>query len=369
MAVPPLLIAACIGLGFVLHGLAAWISAEPDPSFAHPIWLRLALAFGALAPAIFLSRWACGVTCWLWFATLAIVCALFAPGLTPYFLFPSLVAAPLLLALLQRGRGLPLFLAALAALTVWIGLNQGSEAIMGLRMHPLFMASAGFGLLAVLPLLKPAPGKASCLASLLCAVVLAVVAGLQPAYSDQKPERLNLRYAEMDGKAYWLADPVARLPPSLRAAADFSALPRPLANVGSFYVAPAGQAHFPPPRAAVRRQGGEVSLDIDAPGDGFVLLLPNGARLESVRLNDRDVPLVRPVAGIGCATPDCGRARLVLHWDSKTRGDVTLESYRYGLSGQGEGLLKARPSWAVPSQRGDVTVLLQKIAIPAGDLR
>jgi len=277
VAVPPLLITACVGMGFLLHGLASWISGQPDPSFAHPIWLRLSLAFGAFAPAIWLARSACAITCWLWFAGLAIVCALLAPGLAPYFLFPSLVAAPLLLA--TRGHTVALFLAALAALAVWIGLNQGGEAIMGLRMHPLFTVSAGFGLLALLPLLRTAGSRQSCLVSLLAAVVLAVVAGLQPAYSDNAPERLNLRYAELDGRAFWLADAVSRLPASLRAAADFSRSPQPVANLGGFYAAPAGRAHFPAPRLAVHRQGDQVVLEMDTPGEGFTLLLPQAARV------------------------------------------------------------------------------------------
>jgi hypothetical protein len=364
VAVPPLLIALCVGMGFLLHGLAAWISGQPDPSFAHPIWLRLSLAFGAFAPAIFLARKACAITCWLWFAGLAIICALWVPGLAPYFLFPSLVAAPLLLATLHGGRTAALFVAALAALTVWIGLNQGSEPVMGLRMHSLFMVSAGFGLLALLPLLQTAKNRHACLISLLVALVLAVVAGLQPAYSDKAPERLNLRYAEMDGKAVWLADAVSRLPSSLRAAADFSRVPQPLAKFGRFYVAPAGPAQLPPPRAGVHRVGNDLLLEIDAPGDGFTLLLPQDAQVKSARLNDVEAATGRPLAAIGCATPDCGHARLILRLGAKTKEPLLLESYRNGLPPQAEHLLAARPSTAVASQGGDRTVLAAKIAIP-----
>jgi len=364
-AVPPLLLAACVGMGFLLHGLAAWISGQADPSFAHPVWLRLSLAFGAFAPAIFLARKACAITCWLWFAGLAIVCALWAPGLAPYFLFPSLVAAPLLLATIHKGRTAALFVAALAALTVWIGLNQGGEAIGGLRMHPLFMVSAGFGLLALLPLLQTARSKYSCLVSLLAALVLAVVAGFQPAYSDKAPERLNLRYAEMDGKAFWLADPVLHLPASLRAAADFSHLPQPVADFGSFYVAPAGRAHFPAPHVTAHREGGDVTLDIDAPGDGFILLLPKNVQSQAVRLNDLGSRAAKPLAGIGCATPDCSHARLTLQLGAKDKGVLTLLAYRYGLPPESARLLQARPPQAVPSQSGDRTLLVTKIAMPA----
>ncbi|HET7084968.1 MAG TPA: M20/M25/M40 family metallo-hydrolase [Rhizomicrobium sp.] len=363
VAAPPLLIAACVGMGYVLHGIAAWISGQADPSFAHPAWLRLSLALGALAPAICLARAACAITCWLWFAGLAIACALFAPGLAPYFLFPSLVAAPLLLATVRGGRGLALFAAALAALAVWIGLSQESEALMGLRMHPLFMVSAGFGLLALLPLMKTARG--SCLASLLAAVALAAAAGLQPAYSDRAPQRLNLRYAEMDGKAAWLADPVSRLPQPLRAAADFSAAPQPMADFGKFYVAPAGRARFPTPRVTVSRQGDEVTLEMNMEGDGFILLLPNSARPQAVRLNGLDVHAAKPLTGMSCATPDCRHARLTLRLGAQDKGVLTLLTYAQGLPPEGARLLQARPPQAVPSQSGDRTLLVSRIAIPA----
>jgi hypothetical protein len=364
VAVPALLIAACAGMGFLLHGLASGISGQPDPSFAHPVWLRLSLAFGAFAPAVFLARNACAITCWLWFAGLAIVCALWAPGLAPYFLFPSLVAAPLLLATMRKGRAAALFVAALAALTVWIGLNQSGEAIGGLRMHPLFMVSAGFGLLTLLPLLQTARSRWSCLASLLAALVLVVIAGFQPAYSDKAPERLNLRYAEMDGKAFWLADAVSRLPASLRAAANFSPTSQPVANFGSFYVASAGRVQFSAPRVTIRREDGEVALNIDAPGEGFVLLLPKSVQSQSVRLNDTDVRAAKPLTGIGCATPDCGHIRLTLQLGAKDKGELTLLAYRGGLPPEGARLLQARTPQAVPSQSGDRTMLVTRIAIP-----
>jgi hypothetical protein len=353
-------------MGFLLYSLACWISGQGDPSFAHPVWLRLSLAFGAFAPAVFLARKTCAITCWLWFAGLAIVCALWAPGLAPYFLFPSLVAAPLLLATMRKGRTAALFVAALAALTAWIGLNQAGEAIGGLRMHPLFMVSAGFGLLALLPLLQPARSKWPCLVSLLAALVLAVVAGFQPAYSDKAPERLNLRYAEMDGKAFWLADPVSRLPASLRTAADFSASPQSLADLGGFYIASAGRAQFPVPHVTLHREGGEVTLNIDAPGSGFILLLPKNVPSHSVRLSDMEATAAKPLTGIGCATSDCGHARLTLRLGAKDKGTVTLLAYREGLPPEGARLLQARPPEAVPSQSGDRTLLVTRIPIPPG---
>jgi hypothetical protein len=360
---PVLLLAGCIGMGFALHGLAAWISGQDDPSFAHPIYLRLALGFGALAVAVLAARLADGIACWLWFAALAVASAIYAPGLVPYFLFPALAAAPLLLATVRGGREFALFLVALAGLIVWIGLNASVESYLGLKMHPLFMASAGFGLLALLPLLaKVKAWKLSFAASLLLALVLAVVTGLQPAYSVTAPERLNLRYVEMDGKAVWLADPVARLPDSLRKAANFSAHPERFFEMG--YVAPAGAARNPAIIAAVSRSGDQVTLDINAAADDIMLVVPAKARLQALTIGSVTTQMAERPAFIICATPDCAHARVQLRFGSSQAVSLLLAAERRGLPADGAKLLKARPLQAVPSQPGDRTVLAAKIEVP-----
>lgn len=363
---PLLLLAGCVGLGFVLHGLAVWISGEPDPSYAYPIWMRGSLAFGVLAVALLASRRAGAIACWLWYAGLAIVSAIWAPGLSPYFLFPSLVAAPLLLVTARGGRSVALFLAALAALLIWLGLTAGVEPIMGLKVHALFTVTAGFALLGLLPLLRMAgPWGWSFTAALLLALVLAVTAGLQPAFTEHAPMRLNLRYVEQDGQARWIADPVAHLPDSLRAAARFSDSPERFAEQGG-YVAPAGPARFPAPSASVHRAGNEVSLELNAAGDGVALLVPKAAGLKSFRLGDVTVPASGRPVQISCGTPDCGSARIVLSFETSAPASLTLIARRRGLPPEGAHLLKARPGWAVPSQGGDATLLARKIEIPAG---
>jgi hypothetical protein len=364
LLMPPVLLAGCVAMGFGLHGLAAWISGHADPSFAHPAWLRLSLAAGAFAVALVAARGADAIACWLWMAGLAIVCAIWAPGAVPYFLFPALVAAVLLLVSTRGGRGFALFLAAMAGLVVWLGLNQASEAIMGLRMHPLFMVTAAFGLITLLPLLAKAQAKnISLTLSLVLAIGLAVTAGLQPAYSIVAPERLNLRYVESEGKAWWLADPVARLPDSLRASANFSATPRRLLEMA--YVAPAGPVRYPAPTATVSRDGDTVSLDLKAQGDGAMLVVPAEAKLRAVTIGGITTRTSGQRISIVCGTPDCGSAHLVLQLGSSRPVDIMLLAYRAGLPPDGAKLLKARPPEAVPSQGGDRTILAAKIAIPA----
>jgi hypothetical protein len=296
---------------------------------------------------------------------LAIVCAIFAPGLTPYFLFPSLIAAILLLITVRGGRGAATWLAALPALVLWLGLTAGTEPVMGLRMHPLFTISAGFALIVLLPLLAKAPAGARGLSAAFCLVTsigLAITAGLQPAYSGDAPQRLNLRYVEMDGKANWLADPVARLPDGLRAAADFSASPQRVLETG--YVATAGSAQYPAPQAATAREGDTVTLDLKTQSDAVMLVVPAEAALKSVTINGVTAAAGGQRTTIVCSTPDCAKARIVLDLGSSRPVELTLLANKRGLPPRGAKLLKARPPEAVPSQAGDRTILAARIALP-----
>jgi hypothetical protein len=365
LLMPPLLLAGCIGIGFGLHMLAAWISGQADPSFAHPLWLRLSLGFGVFAVALLVAGGAGAIAAWLWLAALAIICAIFAPGMTPYFLFPSLVAAPLLLATVWGGRGIVVFLAALPALVVWLGLNAGTEPVMGLKMHPLFTVSAGFALMTVLPLLAGVPRSARNLSAVFCLLVsagFAVVAGFQPAYSNTAPQRLNLRYVEIDGKAHWLADPVAHLPESLRRAANFSAVPQRIVETG--YVAPAGAARYVPPQALVRRDGDTITLDLKTQSDAVMLVVPPEAALRSVTISGVTAAAGGQRTAILCSTPDCAQASMVLKFGSSRPVELLLLANKRGLPPQGARLLKARSPEAVPSHAGDSTVLAARIAVP-----
>jgi hypothetical protein len=362
---PVLLLAGAVGAGFVLHGLAAWISGYADPSYATPVWLRLSLAFGVWAVALLAARFSSAIACWLWLAALAIACAIWMPGATPYFLFPSLVAAPLLLATVRGGREVVLFVAALAALVIWVGFAAIGETLMGLGLHEMFTASLALGLIAVLPLLRKARGFGLSLAiSLAAALVLAVIAGLRPAYSTSAPERLNLRYVERDGKAWWIADPVAHLPEGLRAAARFSGTVQRLPATG--YVAPVGVARLPAPNARLSRQGNDVTLETDAPGDGVTLLIPRDVRLKSMGIAGIETAAEGQVDTINCASPDCGHMRMTLHLATSVPFEIELRAVRRGLPPGGESLVKARAPAAVPTHGGDVTVLIRKITVPAG---
>ena len=371
LLMPPLLLIGCVMMGFLLAGLAGLISGNSDPSFAHPIALRIALSFGVWALALLAMRWSRSLEAsWLWIASFGVVSAVFAPGLSPYFVFPAILAAPLLLLTIRAESGIALFLAALAGLLVWIGFAASGEAIMGLAAHPLFTIPVGLGLIALLPVMEAQKmdesiWRTSVLVSLLIAFGAAVTAGLLPAYSAAQPERLNLRYIEKGENAWLLADPVRRLPASLRAAADFSAEPQ-RGEVARGYSVSAPAALLSQPYAGVSRDGNTISLEFygSRTADAMALIVSGG--LDSVTVNGVRVAAPPGEVLINCATPDCARAKVVLSFSGPMPGHLLLVEQHYGLPPAADFLRRARPPWAVPSQQGDMTSVAEDLILPGG---
>jgi Peptidase family M28 len=367
-AAPPALLLGVVAAGFLLHTIAGLLSGEPDPSFAHPWALRLALSLGVWAVALAATRLGSGVTqAWLWISGFGVIAAALLPGLSPYFLFPALIAAILLLMTVRastRWRQIAIGVAGLACAFTWLDLAASGEAIMGLRAHPLFTVSAGFALIALSPLLNQRFIRTSALASAGLALLFAVIAGFLPPFSATAPERLNLRYVEQAGEAEWLADPVARLPPALRRAGAFG---REIESVPLFrrgYVARAGKARYPEPWATGHRQGEAVVLSLHGSpqADGMMLAARGKARFILEAVNGtvfRDLP---PVSRFLCGTADCANATLTLK--PTDPGSYDLVEVRRGLPLNGAALMMARPRDAVASGAGDQSLLISRIALP-----
>jgi hypothetical protein len=366
---PVLFLAGALAAGFALEAIAGLIAG--DAPFAHPIALRISLAAAVWTLALLSMNGAAATASWLWLSGLGIVATIFAPGLSPYFLFPSLVAALLLLLTIGFGRSVALLIAALAMLVIWIGFAAQGEAIMGIAAHPLFTIPAAIGMVALLPLMGQQKmgetfWRVSVILSLLVGLGAAITAGLEPAFSATQPERLNLRYVEQDGKSWWLADPVNNLPDGMRAAAAFSKDPLVLAAWRG-YVASAGIVQLPSPTANVSRDGASVTLDLHGSNDadGMLLMVPSG--LGSVTVNGA---AVQGISGggnrslISCAGGTCATAHVVLTFTGPVAKSVLVAEERYGLPSDAAFLLKARPDWATPSGPGDMSFAAADVAIP-----
>jgi len=339
-------------------------------------------------------------------ATLAIVSAALLPGLCPYFLFPSLIAAVAMLATARapgawagRYGQAALCVAALASLVVWIGLMVGGEAVMGLRLHPLFTVPAAFALTTLCPFLgaHAEPRRAldqSAAVSAAVACVLTVVSGLLPTFSAAAPQRLNLVYLQDRRGARWLADPsplgrpLAPLPSSLAHAARFKLdhAPDPLLGEDRLYIAPADTAVFASagdassfalpsatvsaaPRAAGEPPTAQATLvhwQGSSAADRMVLYIPPTTGVRSIELSGQRVAFPSNWKGatwLQCASRDCREQSLVLSWDGR-EAQLQLAEERYGLPAFAATLQRARPDTAMPSQEGDQTMLIEDLSLP-----
>jgi hypothetical protein len=394
LLLPPTLIILCVAAGFALHTLAQMLSGQPDPSYAYPIALREGLGFGVLAAAVLAARMAipqlATYAVWLWFAFLSVVAAVFVPGISPYFLFPSFLAALAALMIIivpnaPRGRTIWMFLpAAIVALSIWMPMVATGETLMGLKLHELFTVAAAFAAMTLIPFANVSAMRRSVWldifgATVVGALIATVIAGFQPAYSKTQAQRLSIRYMEnaATNKPVWALDADAPLPPSLRAAADFSrapetVLPPPFAKN---YVAPAGARRFKAPDGkivsdAVVAGAHRVTLSLQgsAQASSMLLLIPKDAELHSVDIHGEHVAAPKDDSGdmvLSCMSRDCATETVSLEFGSRKAIALTLIEDRYGAPPFAAKLLAARPKSAIPSQTGDVVALVNTIKIGA----
>jgi Peptidase family M28 len=399
-AMPLALLIGSVTVGFALTFIAQAISGHPDPTYAWPLAMRVALAFGVWGVVLLVSRMTSlhGGACaaWIWTAVLASAAAAFLPGFSPYFLFPALIAVPLLLATARLRGGwssgagqAALLIGALAALVIWMALVASGESLMGLRLHPLFTIPAAFGLMAVVPLLaaKPMPRAAwtaNVIVSFALALGGAIVAGLLPAYSAASPQRLNLIYFESANRtARWIADTSWKgigtepIPPSLQRAGGFKLDADAYSGLGfgSAYAAPAGAPRYPLPSGSVvtdrsTGNGRVVALRFSGSAGTSAMLVrvPQAAKLVSLRVRGQTVVPPQGWSGdanIACNGPDCRDLAVTLTLASHSAFSVPFAERDYGLPAFGNRLTAARPDTAMPSQSGDGVVLANTINLGA----
>lgn len=393
-AIFPALVIGAVAFGWVLSEIAALVSGQPDPAYAHPLALRTALALGLAGMTLVVSqlsglRAAAGAV-WLWLAALGVAVAAFLPGASPYFLVPAAFAAVLLLATARLGwesavGRVAVFVSALAALVVWLQLAASGETLMGLRLHPLFTLPAAIALATLVPLLATPklPQRLWLYAAGGCigaALIVAIIAGFQPAYSALAPQRLSLNYIVDNGtgEAKWGADAGAPLPPALRAAAKFSEAPETPypSSYRKVYLAPAEHATVKMPGAAIlaNARAGRmrtVTLGLNGSSDAAMMMLvvPGAAKLSRIVIGQKAIDVPEHWAQeksftISCMSRDCATAPVTL--DMADTGPLKFDviERRAGLPAFGAKLAAARGDTAVPSQFGDGVMLITPMTVP-----
>ncbi|HTT98775.1 MAG TPA: M20/M25/M40 family metallo-hydrolase [Rhizomicrobium sp.] len=394
LLLPPVLIVLCGASGFALHTLAQALSGQPDPSYAYPIALREGLGFGVVAMAVLAGRMAmpqlAAYSAWIWFSFFGFATATFLPGISPYFLFPSLLAALAALMIVivpnaPRGRTVWMFVpAAIVALSIWMPMVATGETLMGLKLHALFTITAAFAAMTLIPYadisrMRHGVWLGIFIAAAVGALIATVIAGFQPAYSKTQAQRLSIRYLE-DAKAKeakWALDGDAPLPPSLRAAADFSKTPQAVLpeSFAELYAAPAGAKRYAPPGAKILSDevvaGAHrvtIALQGSPQASGMLLFIPKDAKLREINIHGEHLVPPKGDSGntlIACVSRDCATETVGLEFGSRKAVTLSLIEDRYGLPPFAAKLVAARPANAIPSQNGDIVALMNTIDIEA----
>jgi hypothetical protein len=395
LAMPLAMVVGSALAGWLLHKVAELVSGQPNPSYAYPLWLRIALALGVTSVGVLVSRLATtrhsALAVWYWMSGLAIATAAFLPGVSPYFLFPALVGSLILLiqsrladAWEGRSGEVAIFLAAIPALVIWLSLASGLETVQGLFAHPLFTVPAAFGTMAFLPFLAIAPlsRRAWIWTSALigvAALFCAWMAGLEPAYSPLAPQRLDINFLDdhVGNKSLWAINTQAPLPEAFRRVMTFSDNPTQATPISSqpAYLAPAGANRFTPPTAAFENiadaTGRLVTLTLQGSErtNEMLLAVPKNSGLDRIEFEGkRFVPSPdanNPLGTIfGCVTRDCRNKSVTLHFADTHPVDLWLAEIDFAIPPDGEQLENARPPTTVASQSGDTTIVLGKVKLP-----
>ena len=395
IAMPLAAVLGSVALGWGLFEVTALISGHSDPSFAHPLSLRIALSLGVVAVMVLVSRMAgpreSALSVWTWMSALAVATAAFLPGLSAVFLLPALIGSILLLAqsrLPGRWSGTAglavLIVSTLPPLLIFFSLASLAENIQGLALHPAFTVPVALGAMCLLPIarstLLSSRAWISTAAFLgVAAIAAAVFAGLQPAYSSSAPQRLNINLVDdhVAGRALWSVDTADTLPKALRHAAAFSSQ-RERAWPFSFqssYIAPAGATRFAPPTAevttALRGEGRRVTLKLrpSATANRVFLLIPNHAGL--LRINIAGTTLVPAMAAanpigtvLACVTDDCRDKTVTLDFETTRVTNIIIGEQSYGLPPDGNKLAQAGGDLITPLRTGNTTIVFETIRLP-----
>lgn len=381
-------------IGFLLLSLLRAVGALPYPWVAHPAPVRAAfLALPVLVSggaAMWIGRRA-GTSgswwgTWAAWAILSLATAFAAPGLSYPFVLPCLVAA---ICELAGTRRLALFVPFALAALLWCPIAWLLYDGLGI---PILAASAA--LLAIVvgtagPVWSESPLCRRRVQIVAAAVVLIgfVAAALVPRFSPDNPRKLNLWYRlDASGEPEWLASAsTGPLPPSLKAAARFRSEPvaaLPWLPKLRAYSAPGPRLLLTSPQLRVEEQRpkgtgrwirARLLSSRAAPIAGFAV--PRD-RVASVRVNGvgfSDATSKNLVAAsitdaadwrsYVCTTTGSEGVEVELEITGTGPIDVHLWDASAGLPFPGGDLLSARPTWAVPFNTGDRTVVLAKTTL------
>ena len=272
-----------------------------------------------------------------------------------------------------------LLLALIVPALMWLQAGVRVEAIFGLGPIAVGVLALLFALLAPLWPTRP---RVLLVALALGSLTGAVLTLATPAYSEARPRRLSLAFHQDPEGARWLLDGELPLPPTLRAAADFSSAP-------AFRWTPSDEPSWTTPAPPITAPAPELTAEPNTPtitgpwGRYLRLRLrsPRGAR--SAALVIPDTADLRWLAIAGHTVPPYPEHRKAWYEGVRHHPIVALppegvlielvlrnpEPVTFTILDASEGLppaadplLRARPAWAIPSHAGDRTLMSRSVA-------
>jgi hypothetical protein len=353
------------------------------------VWAATLLTSGLLASFLLrrLGPVRLNLAIWWSLAVLATTLALAAPAAAVGVLPPVLLTAALLAWSSRHvSKDMPqwpdapaLLLCLVLPALMWLQAGVRVEAIFGVGPAAAGVLALLFTLLAPLWPTRP---RLLLLTLGLATLTGAALTVATPAFSDARPRRLSLtHHQDPELGARWLIDGELPLPPTLRAAAEFTSLtafPWTPADEPS-WTAPAPTLPAPPPELTLEPTptitgawGRYLRLRLRSPRNARsgALVIPDTAELRWLAIDGHTVPPYpehrkawyegvhhHPIVAL---PPEGVLVELVLR--SPDPVTFTVLDASEGLPTEADPLLHARPSWAIPSHAGDRTLMSRSVA-------
>ncbi|HEV2290015.1 MAG TPA: M28 family peptidase [Candidatus Acidoferrales bacterium] len=396
----PSILAVSAVIGVVLQWFLRKAGAIPSNWVAHSAPLLVAFwALGFAAAAIvgvlfarLAGFWGLWSGIWIWWAIVALVLGISAPGLSYFFVVPSVTAAIFGLAILFAGRDnggliavgtiIPAVVAAIAGF--------GMLWFLYVALGNVFLAGIAVSVALIAAPLAPFAGAISAgnrwkfpLLTVLAVAIGAIAALFAPHFSATSPEGLNLQYhLDADAnQAEWLAYPSSgRLPPAFRKAASFARTKTATYpwDASTPYAASAPLLNLPAPELTVRSvtpsQGKyeyDVFLKSPRGAPRIILGFPPNADVESVFAFGHSIPpldsrMLRYTHGwhlYGDVDVPADGLEMKFTSPSAAPVEALLIDESYGLPPQGAFLANARPDTAVANNSGDAVTVTRHVTL------
>ncbi len=384
------------GVAFILYALGLWVTLPAWPATQWPLLGLIYAASGAIA-----LRFPAGSNHWsllygnvaLW-ALFAVLCSLYAPGMTPLFLVPllqltALVTVTALIKDTPLVRALSAVLALLAITSATVGIlillleTQGYKTAMGLAVFP---ALFGTMMLCLKTAQEPVVHRWHYRSAAVLTIVLLLVAGNSAMYSAWRPQHVILDYLEnrVDGSANWLAFSGEPIDPEFMALGNFisggaTVMPYFTKNPGP--VAPAVLTDTPGAQldiisdrwqAAVRTI--QLQLKSKRAARKLMLYVRTDSGLQSAQVNGRQVALNQHPFSSGTAdkyyalqvfTSSPEGVTIKLQFDNSKSQALIFADASSHLPISGQALSDARAPLAVTMHRGDQWTIANKLILNA----